>query len=148
MAILTTPSAAFPTSLIYITLGTLIDIWTVASLVFYPPTSDWGYFLVVGLVVTGLALLIIGLLLGPIGRAARTAELPPTEVTSAVEQVEQTAAANPPALVAVNAVPQGAPPIVMESPAPLLAPTAAAPVHIPAPVKPGLSPRKRPPSSY
>jgi len=96
MAILTKPSAAFSTALVYITVGTLIDVWTIVSLLFYPPSTNWGHFLVVGFLVTGIALLIIGLLLGPIGRAARHAELPPTEVTKAVEQAEQTAAANPP----------------------------------------------------
>ena len=101
MSILTNPSAAFPTSLIYITVGTLIDIWTIVSLFFYPPSTDWGKFLVVGFLVTGLALLVIGLLLGPIGRAARHAELPPTEVTPAVAQTEQTAAANPPPVVPI-----------------------------------------------
>ena len=113
MSILTNPSAAFPTSLIYITVGTLIDIWTIVSLFFYPPSTDWGLFLVVGFLVTGLALLTIGLLLGPIGRAARHAELPPTEVTPAVAQAEQTAAAPPPTVVPVNPAPQAATPIVV-----------------------------------
>lgn len=99
MSILTTPSGAFPISLVYITVGTLIDVWTVVALWYYPPQTNWGYFWTVGFLVTGLALLLIGLLLGPIGRAARHAELPPTEVTPAVEQAEQTAAANPPPVV-------------------------------------------------
>ncbi len=114
MSILNAPTVAFSTSLIYITVGTLIDIWTIVSLVFYRPTSDWGLFLVVGFLVTGLALLTIGLLLGPIGRAARHAELPPTEVTPAVVQAEQTAAANPPAVIPANSVLQSATPIVAE----------------------------------
>jgi hypothetical protein len=108
MSILTNPSAALSTSLIYITLGTLIDIWTIVSVVFYRPSTDWGLFLVIGFLVTGLALLIIGLLLGPIGRAARHAELPPAEVTPAVVQAEQTAAAHPPVL-------QTASPVLTES---------------------------------
>jgi hypothetical protein len=99
MAIMTSPSGAFPTALIYITVGSLIDIWTVVAMLYYPPETQWTKFLVVGLMVTGAAFLIIGLLLGQIGRAARHAELPPTEVTPAVEQAEESAAANPPAVV-------------------------------------------------
>ena len=116
MSILTTPSGAFPTSLIYITVGTLTDIWTIVSLVYYPPSTDWGHFLVVGFLVSGLALLIIGLFLGPIGRAARHAELPPTEVTPEVAQAEQIAAGHPPAVVpAVNTVPQAVSPVLTEA---------------------------------
>ena len=102
MAILSNPSGAFPTSLIYITLGTLIDVWTIVSLLYYPPETQFGHFIVIGLLITGIALLAIGLLLGPIGRFARHAELPPIEVTTAVEQTEKTAAANPPTVVAAN----------------------------------------------
>lgn len=105
MSILTKPSGAFSASLVYITLGTLIDIWMIVSLVFYPPSTDWGHFLVIGFLVSGFAILVIGLFLGPIGRAARHAELPPTEVTTAVTQTEQTAAANPPVVAAVNPMP-------------------------------------------
>ena len=111
MSILSNPSGAFPASLIYITVGTLIDIWTIVSLVFYPPSTDWGHFLVVGFLVTGFALLVIGLLLGPIGRAARHAELPPTEVTAAVTQAEQTTAAHPPVVMAGTAPQQVASPV-------------------------------------
>src|ERR1051325_8958036 len=107
MAILTSPSGAVPTALVYITVGTLIDIWTIVAMVYYPPESAWNRFLTVGFLVTGLALLIIGLLLGPIGRAARHAELPPTEVTPAVSQIEENAAENPPAVVAGNTAVQG-----------------------------------------
>ena len=131
MSILTNPSIAFSTSLIYITVGTLIDIWTIVSLVFYRPSTDWGQFLVVGFLLSGFALLIIGLLLGPIGRAARHAELPPAEITPAVVRVEQTAAANPPAVVPANPMLQAAAPIVPESTAPPVAPTAFAPVQVP-----------------
>ena len=95
MAFLTNPSGAFPISLIYITVGTLIDVWTIAGLVYYPPGSSWANFLTVGLLATGTCLLIIGLLLGHIGRAARHAELPPAEVTPALTQAEQTAASHP-----------------------------------------------------
>jgi len=115
MQFLTTPSGAFPISLIYITIGALIDIWTVVAMIYYPPETDWGRFLVAGSFITGLALLVIGLFLGHIGRAARNAELPPTEVTNAVSSAEQTAAANPPAVVTQPAATQ---PGVVVPPAP------------------------------
>src|SRR2546430_1676285 len=100
MAILTTPSKAVPIALVYITAGTLIDVWCVVALWYYPPDTAWGKFLLAGTLMSGLALLVIGLLLGPIGRAARHAELPPTEVTAAAAQVEQEAAEHPPAVIA------------------------------------------------
>jgi len=99
MSILTTPSGAFPISLAYITIGTLIDIWTIVAMVYYPPESNSGHFFIVGSLVTGIALLVIGLFLGPIGRAARHAERPPAEVTPAVTEAATTAAANPPPVV-------------------------------------------------
>lgn len=105
MSILSKPSGAFPTSLVYITLGTLVMIWTIVSLIFYPPESDLGRFLLIGTLVSGVAILVIGLLLGPIGRFARHAELPPQEVTQAVAVTDETSAANPPAVVP-NAIPQ------------------------------------------
>ena len=112
MAILTSPSGAFPISLVYITVGTLIDIWTIVAWRYYPPETAWDHFWLVGFMVTGFALLIIGLLLGPIGRAARHAELPPGEVTPAVSQAEQTAAANPPVVIPPTTPIQGGTPLV------------------------------------
>lgn len=132
MSILTTPSGAFPTSLIYITVGTLIDIWTIVSLIFYPPETDLGRFVVWGLLITGFALLVIGLLLGQIGRAARNAEMPPTEVTNSVAQAEQTAAANPAPVVPVAGAPQGTAPVMAQPNVPNVppAPAVAAPAGV------------------
>jgi len=127
MSILTTPSGAFPTSLIYITVGTLIDIWTIVALIFYPPQSDLGRFIVWGLLITGFALLAIGLLLGQIGRSARNAEMPPNEVTGAVAQAEQTAAANPAAVVPVAPTPAPANAVVAGAGALMAAPPVAVP---------------------
>jgi hypothetical protein len=106
MPILSTPSGAFPISLAYITVGTLIDIWTIVAWFYYPPESPWGRFLVIGFMVTGFALLMIGVFLGHIGRAARNAELPPEELTPAVAQTAKTAAAHPQPVVAAPAVGQ------------------------------------------
>ena len=83
------------------------EVWTIVSLVFYPPEFRTGYFWVVGFLMTGLALLVIGLLLGQIGRAARTAELPLTEVTPTAVQSEQDASVLMPLVVPVSPAVQG-----------------------------------------
>src|ERR1700730_16160637 len=99
MAILSTPSVAARTALIYITAGTLTDVW---SGIWYwymrshPPVAESTWFWCYGFLLTGLALLIIVLAVGRIGRAARHAELPPEEVTPAVAKAEQNAAARAP----------------------------------------------------
>lgn len=107
MPILNKLTGAFPTALIYITAGTLITVWTIVYWAFNPPETGDGRFWVVGFLLTGLSLLAIGLLLGKIGRAARSAELPPAEVTPAAVRTEQTAAAHPAPVVPVGtSVPQ------------------------------------------
>ena len=107
MPILNKLTGAFPTALIYITAGTLIAIWTLVYWAFNTPETRDGFFWVVGFLLTGLSLLAIGLLLGKIGRAARSAELPPAEVTPAAVRSEQTAAAHPAPVVPVGAaIPQ------------------------------------------
>jgi len=78
-----TPSSATRLSLIYITAGTLITIWTGVWYVYLhnnPPLSQGPFYWCGGLAVTGLAFLGIGLCLGQIGRAARHAEIPPEAV--------------------------------------------------------------------
>ncbi len=96
MPILNKLTGAFPATLIYITVGILIDIWSIVSVIFYPPETREGSFWIVGFLLTGFSLLMIGLFLGRIGRAARQAELPPQEVINAMAQVAQTTAENPP----------------------------------------------------
>jgi len=87
--ILSKPSSSAPTSLFYITLGALMTVWS-AIWYFYLNRSgseNQGlYYLCVGFLVTGLVLLTIGMLIGPLGRQARKAELPPTEAMGAVNQ--------------------------------------------------------------
>jgi hypothetical protein len=98
MAMLSKPSTAAYTSLIYITLGALTVVWTgvwYAWLRAHPPVTDAPYFWCAGFGVTGVTLLVIGLALGRIGRAARHAELPPPEVTRTEANVQQTAAQAP-----------------------------------------------------
>jgi hypothetical protein len=109
MPILNKLSGAVPTALIYITAGTLIDVWTIVSLVFNPPDTHTGYFWAIGFLMTGLALLVIGLLYGQFGRAARTAELAVVEPTAAAAPAPVVVLASPavPAPAASAPAPKG-----------------------------------------
>jgi len=125
MPILSHPAFGPRTSIIYITAGALIDVWTVVwYLAFGRGTPGgindstqfwlWGFFL------TGLTLLVVGVLLGRIGQAARKAEMPPAEALAAEAQIQTTAAANPQQVVAQPAhavVPTPAGSNVMPAPA-------------------------------
>jgi hypothetical protein len=99
MPTLSKPSTAARTALIYITVGTLMVVWTGVWRTFlhhYPPENDSTYYWCTGFMITGIALVILGLAVGQIGRSARHAELPPSEVISEHAQVQQPVAAAPP----------------------------------------------------
>jgi hypothetical protein len=137
MAILSKPSTAARTSLIYITVGALMDIWSAVwwwYLRNHQPDAPAGvWYICGGLFLTGLVLLAIGLLVGHIGRSARHAELPPPEVTKAEAIAEQNAAARAP-IVAPVAASAGVVPGTANG---LVAPTAATPVVPHSPPVPG-----------
>lgn len=128
MPILSHPAFGPKTALGYVTGGALLCVWT---LVWYFTRgqdraldhTDW--FWLAGLFLTGTTFVFLGLVLGPLGRAARQAELPPTDAIHAEAAIAQTAAAHPPA---VAAVPPTAPTI------PPIAPAAQVPVMPTAPV--------------
>lgn len=106
MAILNRPTSAAKTAILYITVGALLNVWSGVRFV-YLNNHDTGqytteYYWCAGLFLSGITLLIIGLALGRIGRAARHAELPPEEVTAAAAQAEQNAAARAPVIAPVN----------------------------------------------
>lgn len=129
MPILTQPAFGPKVALAYVTVGALIDVWT--GVWFFTRESELTrsqQFWVVGLALTGLTLIVLGLLLGPLGRSARKAELPPEPETRAEAAIQQTAAAaaQPAAVAPVPAAP------VMASP-PVAVPSPAAPVAPPAP---------------
>ena len=90
--ILSKPSSSAPTSLFYITLGALMTVWS-AIWYFYLNRSGSNqtvlYYLCTGFLVTGLVLLTIGVLIGPLARNARKAELPPPEAMGTTAQGEQ-----------------------------------------------------------
>src|SRR5437762_6291339 len=111
MPLLSKPSAAAFTSLFYITAGALLDVWTGIWFVYmqrHPPEHDGTWYWCYGLMLTGVTLMVIGFGLGRIGRSARHAELPPADVTPAVENAEQNAAARAPIVAPVNPAVQGA----------------------------------------
>lgn len=126
MPVLSQPAFGPKTALGYVTGGSLLCIWT---LVWYftrdyeLPRSHW--FWVAGLFLTGTTLIFLGMVLGPLGRAARQSELPPQVALSAEAAIQETAAANPPAVVAP--VP-GAVPTAPVTATPTTAAPAAAPV--------------------
>jgi hypothetical protein len=104
MPLVTQPAFGPQRALAYITIGALIDVW---ALVWYF-TSDhelsrMGQFWIIGFVLSGVTLIVLGLLLGPIGRVARHAELPPAEAMHAQTEVDKIAAANPPQMIAPSA---------------------------------------------
>jgi len=96
MPILTKPSFAPSTAIIYVTIGALLDVWTAVyyfTFVQPEPINDRGniMFWVAGFFLTGVTFMIIGLVMGPIGRNARQAEMPPAEVTPRAVQAENEA---------------------------------------------------------
>lgn len=126
MPILTQPAFGPKVALAYVTVGALIDVWVgVWYFTREYELTRTQQFWVVGLALTGLTLIALGLLLGPLGRSARRAELPPVPETQAEAAIQANAAAN----AAVPAVPMTAAPVAPAAP---IAPAApAAPVAAP-----------------
>ena len=122
MPILTTPAFGPRTAITYVTIGLLIDVWTgVWYFSFGRPAgvtlSNTTCFWLAGFFLTGLSLIGIGLFLGPLGRAARKAELPPVEAMATEAAIQQTAAAVPNPVVAMPTA--AAPTAVPVVPAPM-----------------------------
>lgn len=105
MSILSKPSSSARTAVIYITGGVLMTVW---SCIWYaylnrnPPSNEAIWYLCNGFILTGIALFVIGLAIGRIGRSARHAELPPEEVTAEVVMTDQEAASRAPIIASVN----------------------------------------------
>jgi hypothetical protein len=79
-------ATAATTSLIYLTLGSLLDVWMVVYY-FYLRNhggSDIAYLYVSGFFATGVVLILIGLAVGRIGAATRAAEVAPTPTSQVV----------------------------------------------------------------
>jgi len=80
-------SGTFPILLIYVTMGTVLDSYAIVSLVFYAPQSQAGYLWAMVVLMTGLALLAMGLLSARTGRPDRTAESALPELTAPAASV-------------------------------------------------------------
>jgi hypothetical protein len=121
---MSTQAPATRMSLIYITAGSVIVVWTVVWLLYLmnnPPSTGSTYYFVFGFMATGAVVLAIGLRLGSIGRAAKQAENPPVvqqtiptepqQIVVATPDVSAPPAASaiaaPPAANVVTAVPAG-----------------------------------------
>lgn len=133
MPLLTRPAFGPKLSIGLILGGALLDVWvlvwryTLAD----TPLNETQRFWYLGLLLTGVTFLIVGLFLGHIGRAARRAELPPDDAQRQEAAIQQTAASNQ-AQTPVHGVMTAPPPGAVISP-PVVA--AAAPVP-PAPGAP------------
>jgi hypothetical protein len=131
MPVLSHPAFGPRTALAYVTGGALLCVWTI---VWYC-TRDYTlthshWFWLAGLFFTGVTLIFLGLVLGPLGRVARQAELPPPDALQAEAAIQRVAAAHPPAVV----LPASAPPAPVTT-APVTA-TPPAPVNPEMPVTP------------
>ena len=96
--VMSKPSGAAPASLIYITLGALLTVWSGIWFMYlrnHPPGNQVVNYFCMGLMGTGIVLLLIGFTLGlrSPGTEARHAELPPGEVTGEAVQTERDRAA-------------------------------------------------------
>jgi hypothetical protein len=126
MPLLSRPGFGPKASLVYITIGCLMDVWVA---VWYftivrgaeeeTPRTTW--FWLIGLFLTGFSLLVIGLLLGRIGQSARRSELPPGEAVPAEAAIQQTGVVPPaPPGTAVPAMPAQMAPAAPVAPAPVV----------------------------
>ena len=126
MPLLSHPSFAPKTAIWYITSGAILDVWTAVWYWLFlrpdPEPGRWHLFFVISLFFTGIVLIVLGLALGPIGRSARKAELPPAEATPAEARIQQQ-----------GVVPPGATPVQPGALAAPAAPGATAPPPRPVP---------------
>ena len=116
MPLLSKPAFGPRTAIIYITIGSLIDVWTAVWYLTYARDNEGNisrntWFWLAGLFLSGLTFIVIGFFIGRIGRAARKAELPPKEAQSDEAAIQQTAAAVPHPVVA-EAAPVAANPLM------------------------------------
>jgi len=103
-----TRSPAARTALVYVTAGAMIIIWTMVWWLWmanHPPDGRGPYYILGGLMATGVVVLLIGLGVGRLGSSARSADNPavivsPPGTTSTVVAPPNTAATTTPAQAA------------------------------------------------
>jgi hypothetical protein len=110
-------SASTRHSLAFITLGSLVTIWTIvwyAYLANNPPENSGLYYVCAGCLSTVIVVFLIGVSVGWIGRAASQAEQPAAAVEPTPAAIPMTAAAAVDPVVnaaPVARVPNAAPPV-------------------------------------
>jgi len=122
------PSAAARMALAYITVGALTIVWTGVWWAYMRTQDTQGptaYYISTGFMLTGITLLVIGLALGRIGRAARPADVGGVEVPPRGQQPGET--------VPVTAAPPppSAPPAPAGTPVATVPPTAVPATLVP-----------------
>jgi len=135
MSMLSNPAFGPRLSVAYVTIGALIDVWTAVWFFAFARSGGSGvgltptaWFWVTGFFLTGLTLIVLGLLIGPLGQYARKSELPPVEARQPEAQIQATAAATPNAVVpgqagaAVPVAPANTVPAVRQQVQPVAAP--------------------------
>ena len=93
------------TALVYITVGALTVIWAgvwCVALYNHPSETSTAYYWCAGFIVTGLALVLLGVVIGRIGQPNQLTGLPPEGVPIAVVTAQPTATAPAPVLTAHN----------------------------------------------
>jgi hypothetical protein len=136
MAIFSSPSPAARNAVIYVTAGTLTLVWS--GIWFWyleenPPINNAVWYFCYGFLLTGLALLVIGLGIGQIGRSARHADLPAAEVVQTAAEVEKEVIPRPAIAYPLNPQTPSAVPVSptggTTSPTPMVAPSDPRPAN-------------------
>jgi hypothetical protein len=100
MPLMSKPSEEAKIAILFVTAGALTLVWSCVWMLFQhdhaPETLPWQQYVSYGCLGSGVVLLVIGLALGRIARAARLAEMPPEEITGAENQISQEAASRAP----------------------------------------------------
>jgi len=115
-------ATAATVSLAYLTVGALLGVWSIIWFIYLNRhgANDGVFLLCYGTFFSGLVLIAIGLVVGPLGRSARAAEVPATP------QVVATPVATAVPGVTDNGI----------APVPATVPVQQSPVTVPTPVAP------------
>jgi hypothetical protein len=100
MPLMSKPSEEAKIAILFVTAGALTLVWSGVWMLFLhdhaPETAPWQHYVCYGCLASGLVVLVIGLALGRIARAARQAEMPPEEITAAESKISHEAASRAP----------------------------------------------------
>src|SRR5262245_15600471 len=99
-------------AIVYITVGALLDVWSVIYYIYLARESAHPnmFLICYGLFGSGLVLMIIGMLVGPIGRVARPAEVIDAAPAQVVTSPVTTNTVAPPVVATAPPEPATAPP--------------------------------------